>query len=125
MGRPLHLWVHAREPVVNTQKLGDTEDPLEENLRVITMCVVQRHPRRIVTLTKTYPHGLKMNRAYGAAALVRVTNPDYECKSGAAPERISKGTYPRGVLRSTLTVLFFVCACKRQLTMLCGTCHPR
>jgi hypothetical protein len=48
-----------------------------------------------------------MNRAYGAAALVRVINSDCECNSGAAPERISKGMYPRGALRSTLTVHFF------------------
>jgi hypothetical protein len=38
-----------------------------------------------------------MNRTYGAAALMRVINPDRECKSGAAPERISEGTYPRGI----------------------------
>jgi hypothetical protein len=63
MRRSLHLQYGytPENPVLNTQKLSDTEDP-EENLQVITMRVVQRHPRRIVTLTKTYrwryPHDL-------------------------------------------------------------------
>jgi hypothetical protein len=48
-----------------------------------------------------------MNRAYGAAALVRLIDPDCECKSGAAPERISKGMYPRGALRLRLPFFFF------------------
>ena len=62
-----------------------------------------------------------MNRACGAAALVRVINPDCECKSGAAPERISKGMYEYSgeAYLGHFTVLFFfffffVCACKRQ-----------
>jgi hypothetical protein len=60
----------------------------------------------------------KMSKAYGAVALVRVINPDCGCKGGAAPERISKGMYPRGALRSTLTgFFFFVSACKRQVPL--------
>jgi hypothetical protein len=57
-------------------------------------------------------------RRCGVAALVRVMNPDCECKSGAAPEHISKGMYPRGALRSMLTVFFFlVSACKKQVRL--------
>lgn len=50
-----------------------------------------------------------MNRACGAAALVRVINPDCECKSGAAPERISKGMYEYSgeAYLGHFTVLFF------------------
>jgi hypothetical protein len=67
-----------------------------------------------------------MNRAYGAAALVRVINPDCECRSGAAPERISKGMYPRGAYevyayRSFFLFFFlfffFVSARKRQVPL--------
>lgn len=67
---------------MNAQKLDDTEDTLERNLRVITVRDVPQHPRRIAIIDEDYhwryPHGLKTNRAYGAAALVRVINPD--CK---------------------------------------------
>lgn len=51
---------HFREnPVVNAQKLDDTEDtPLEENLQVITVRVVHQHPRRIAITDKDVPLAL-------------------------------------------------------------------
>jgi hypothetical protein len=48
-------------PVMNAQKLDDAEDrkpALEENLWVITVCVVHQHPRRIAIIDEDVPLAL-------------------------------------------------------------------
>jgi len=61
---------------------------------------------------RRYPRDLKTNRAYGAAALVRVLYPDYERNSGAAPECMSEEMCPRGAPRgaprSTFTLFIYL-----------------